>query len=275
MGEIESALLPEAPRLAVAFSGEGELVVMLHGVGGNRRNWYGQIAALAPHYRAVAWDARGYGDSEDYAGDFVFEEVSADLCRVLDYFGSSRAHLIGLSMGGNIALDFAIRWPERTASLVLANTDRGMQHIPSPERDDFVRLRAAPILTGVALKDLAGPIVDSLLGPQASSACRAEMIDSILRLHRESYLKAVMATVEFDMVGKLGEIAAPTLVIVGSEDRLTPVREAVGLSSEIAGSEIAIIDGAGHLSNLEKPEQFNQTVLAFLERVSAAGGIGP
>ncbi|ABQ70555.1 MULTISPECIES: alpha/beta fold hydrolase [Sphingomonadales] len=267
---VRSAVVAGTPRLAFSFAGEGELVVMLHGVGGNRRNWLSQIEALSPACLAVAWDARGYGDSDDYAGELSFGDVADDLLRLLDHFDRRRAHLVGLSMGGNIAMEFALRHPDRVASLVLADTDRGMQHIPASEREAFLALRREPILAGVALDELAVPIVASLLGEGAVPTARAEMIDSISRLHRDSYLKALKATVDFDVVGKLDRIGVPTLVIVGEEDRLTPVEEARAICAEIAGSELAVIPGAGHVSNVEQPERFSQALLRFLRSVGAA-----
>jgi pimeloyl-ACP methyl ester carboxylesterase len=99
------------PRLiAVDHIGSGSLVALMHGIGGNRSNWHDHLAEFGRYFHAVAWDARGYGDSDDYEGDLDFGDFADDLARLLDHFDASRAHLVGLSMGGVIALDFVGRW---------------------------------------------------------------------------------------------------------------------------------------------------------------------
>ena len=99
----------------------------MHGIGGNRTNWHDQLPAFGARYRAVAWDARGYGLSDDYDGPLSYDDFCGDILRVLDHFGARKAHLVGLSMGGFIAQDFYAHHPERVASLVLADTRPGYE----------------------------------------------------------------------------------------------------------------------------------------------------
>ena len=101
------ALIGPAPKIAVDYAGQGDLVVFLHGIGGNRRNWRAQLPVFAAAgFRAVAWDARGYGDSDDYDGPLDFYAFRDDLARVLDHFSAETANIVGLSMGGRIAASF-------------------------------------------------------------------------------------------------------------------------------------------------------------------------
>src|SRR5580658_7217231 len=93
-------LIGPAPRLAVDHQGQGELVLFMHGIGGNRTNWHDQLPACAARFHAVAWDARGYGLSDDYPGPLSYDDFCHDILRVLDHFGARKAHLVGLSMGG-------------------------------------------------------------------------------------------------------------------------------------------------------------------------------
>src|SRR5438876_8255925 len=115
MPEWKTEYVAGPPRIAFDHAGVGPLVVLMHGIGGNRSNWHDQLPELARSFHAVAWDARGYGDSDDYDGDLDFGDFARDLARLLDHFGAARAHLVGLSMGGVIALDFVTRWPARVA----------------------------------------------------------------------------------------------------------------------------------------------------------------
>ena len=97
--------------------GSGPLVLFLHGIGGNRHHWRQQLPVFATRFKAVAWDARGYGDSDDYEGAAAISMTSPpDVLRVLDHFKAQKAHLVGLSMGGRIARNFALRHPERVAT---------------------------------------------------------------------------------------------------------------------------------------------------------------
>ena len=116
-----------APRIAVDHMGEGALVVFLHGIGGNRTNWRDQLPVFADRFHAVAWDARGYGMSDDYDGPLDYNDFCNDLLRVLDHFEAHRAHLVGLSMGGSIIQDFYAQHAGRVASMVLADTRPGFE----------------------------------------------------------------------------------------------------------------------------------------------------
>ena len=119
MAQWKTELVPPAPRIAVDHMGEGKLVVFMHGIGGNRTNWHDQLPELGRHFRAASWDARGYGMSDDYEGPLDFHDFARDLNRVLDHFGARKAHLVGLSMGGLIAMDFNALFPERVATLTM------------------------------------------------------------------------------------------------------------------------------------------------------------
>src|ERR1700752_3709755 len=138
--------IPSSPRLAVEHAGAGPLVVFLHGIGSNRGKFYRQVEAVAAAgFHGAAWDARGYGESEDYEGELEFAEFSRDLVRVLDYFSAEAAHVVGVSMGGLIAQDFYRRHPRRVRSLVLAGTRNGYARTNAAE---FLKRREAPLLAG-------------------------------------------------------------------------------------------------------------------------------
>jgi 3-oxoadipate enol-lactonase len=254
-----------APRIAVEHAGSGEFVIMMHGIGGNRLNWTDQIAALSSRYHAAAWDARGYGDSDDYEGPLNFGDYADDLVRVLDHFGVRNAHVVGLSMGGRIAMDFAGRHGERLKSLVLCDTHKGFALMPEDRKAAFIASRKAPLMAGKEPKDIAEPVARSLVGPKASEEAFMRLVDSMSRLHKESYIKSIEASVRMDPRADLASITVPTLVVVGADDKLTPPDVARQIASEIPGAELAVIPDAGHLVNIEQPEAFNAVLLAFLD----------
>ena len=161
--------VPGAPGIAFDTAGEGPAVVFLHGIGGHRTNWRDQLPAFAAHgFRAVAWDARGYGLSDDYEGPLDFADFSHDLARLLDHIEVERAHLVGLSMGGRILQDFYPRYPDRVATLVLCATFPGFDASLTPEkRAEFIRIRKEPLVSGKEPKDIAPVVAKTLIGPRA------------------------------------------------------------------------------------------------------------
>jgi len=113
------------PGIAVDKQGAGPLLVLMHGIDGNRTNWHDQFVAFAQYFTVVSWDARGYGNSDDYDGPLNPIDFSHDLKRLLDHYGAQKAHIAGLSMGGMIAQDFYSLYPERVATLVRATPPTG------------------------------------------------------------------------------------------------------------------------------------------------------
>lgn len=262
---LATTLVPPFPRIAVEHGGAGPLVLFLHGVGGNRSNWRPQLAALASRFHVAAWDARGYGDSDDAPGGLSMADFSADVLRVLDRFGADRAHLVGLSMGGLIAQDFAHRHPDRVRSLVLADTGTGLRD----GQDDrwvepFLRARREPLLAGRTPAEIAPELARSLLSPAAPAEAVGQAVASLAAVRTRSYLAALEAVTRYRMVLDHARVAAPVLVLVGAEDSLTPPRVARDLAARIPGARLAVIEGAGHLSNVERPGAFGALLLEFL-----------
>lgn len=266
----KSELVAGTPRISVDVMGEGPLLVFLHGIGSNKLNWHLQLPAFAPHFTAVAWDARGYGASDDYDGDLDFSDFARDMARVLDHFGAEKAHLCGLSMGGRIAQDFYALYPERVATLVLCDTFAGDD--ASDERsgrsqsiEEFVESRIRPYLDGADPKERAPKSAGRLMTPGASEDARRRAIEASSMLHVESYIKTVRASASFSRVDNLANIAVPTLLVFGDVDPLTPPTVGEYMQERIAGSKLVIIENAGHMTNLEQPTAFNAAVLSFLQ----------
>jgi 3-oxoadipate enol-lactonase len=254
------------PHIAVDHMGAGELVIFLHGVGGNKRNWHDNLAAFGEHFHAAAWDARGYGESDDYDGDLDRLDFVHDLSRVLDFFGEERAHIIGLSMGGQIAMGFAEHYPDRLLTLTLCATVNGFPHLSEADRAEFVRRRKEPLVGGKEPKDIAVPVAKTLVGPKASPEAFDKLVDSISLLHKLSYIKTIESSVKSKAHTKLGEIRVPTHVMCGEEDRLSTPTIAREIAAMIPNAEVTIIPEAGHLINIERPAEFNSAALGFLFR---------
>lgn len=257
--------IPGKPGLAIDHMGSGPLVLFLHGIGGHRTNWRDQLPALAGEFRAAAWDARGYGDSDDYEGPLRFGDFADDVLRVLDHFGAEKAHFCGLSMGGRILQDLHARYPERVATLVLCDTTPGFDVSMTPEQKaEFVRLRAQPLRDGKGPRDMAAGVIKTLVGPNAPREAFERMVDSMALLHKESYIKTVEASLDFNRAAELADISVPTLLIFGEHDTLTPPEVGRRMQEAIPHAELVVVEDAGHLVNIEQPDVFNATIRAFL-----------
>ncbi len=266
MSEVGSLVrVGTAPTIAVRDAGEGAAVVFLHGVGGRRTDWAEQQRHFSQHYRTLAWDARGYGDSDDYAGAASIELFADDLARVLDTLGIIRAHLVGLSMGGYIAQAVASRHPDRIVSLTLADTSISLQHtLGAHGAAQFLAARREPLEHGTSLGVLARTIAPNLLAPGAGEDLIARVEMTFATLRGESYLKALGAVVGFRNRLDLLSVRVPTLVIVGEHDTLLPPTASRALADAIPGARYVELRGAGHLSNLEQPVAFNAALEDFL-----------
>ena len=256
-----------APEIAIDYAGSGPLIVFLHGIGGDRSTWRPQMEAFLDRCTVAAWDARGYGDSDDYDGPLRFADMADDLARVLDAFAVGCAHIVGTSMGGRISLEAYARHPDRFATLTLAGVHARFGSFSPEAQRDFVEQRRKPLMEdGLEPADLAPRVIGKLAGPNASAAARDAAIAAMSRLHKESYIKTVEATTSFDREAILGKIAVPTLVIGGEFDPLTPPALTRKVADAIPGSEYHPIYDVGHLGNLENPVEFNRLLDNFLSR---------
>jgi 3-oxoadipate enol-lactonase len=255
---------PGPVAIAYDIAGSGPLVVFLHGIGGNRSNWEGQVAYFAARFCAVAWDARGYGASEDPPQTLKFSDYGDDLGGLLDHLGVERAHLVGLSMGGMILQDFYGRYADRVATLALVDTSVGFGSVSEEVRRDFLARRLDPLERGLMPADIAPTMVEVLVAKSATAAARQRMRASIEALRVAPYKQALHAIISTDFRAILPHISVPTLVIVGDEDVVTPPPDAEFLTRNISGANLVKIPGAGHLTNIEQPQAFNAALEAFL-----------
>ncbi|MGN6144348.1 MAG: alpha/beta fold hydrolase [Mesorhizobium sp.] len=266
MNIIKTHAVPGKPRLSVDAAGAGELVIFLHGIGGNKSNWHDNLPEVSRHFLAAALDIRGYGESDDYEGPLTDQGLIDDIDRVIDFFGTSKAHLIGLSMGSEIAPIYAHARPDRVLSLTLCAAMTGSSAMTDKEKQDFLGSRKLPLLNGKEPKDIAGPVARSLIGKKATTDMLARLVDSMSRLHKQSYIKAIEWDIQVDNRGILPTIGVPTHIVAGSDDLLTPPEMGRQVSALVPGSTFSLVQDAGHLINIEKPREFNELAISLLKR---------
>lgn len=247
----------------------GDPLLLIQGLGADSRGWIMQRRALAGHFRCIAVDNRGAGRSDKPAGPYDLEVMADDALAALSAAGFESAHVMGASMGGILAQIIAAKHPHRVRSLVLACT--GCRHLPW-RRDllqewveiaehrgmrEFVRRNLRWLVGPRSLRRLWPAM--AILGPLAASASVAPFV---------SQVHAILDQ-DDDLRIALTEVDAPTLVIVGSQDILTPIGDSEELASLIPGAELAVVRGGAHLFMVEHAGEFNRAVLDFFARVAA------
>ena len=268
MYKYKTTFISNHPKISVKYCGKGELVIFLHGIGGNKNNWDQNLPEISKYYFCVACDNRGYGDSDDYKGPLKFNDILEDLKKVIFHFKKRNAHIVGLSMGGQIACLFYEKYPSLVKSLILCDTHFGLSNLNKIEIKNFINSRKVPLIQGKEPKEIAKSVAQSLIGNKLNKFALNKLIESISMLHKESYLKTIDSSFSTTHEHIFKTINVPSLIIVGELDRLTPVKMAKKIKSLIKDSELSIIPNAGHLSNIEEPKKFNEILFNFLKNVT-------
>ena len=272
--------MPRAPVNGIEVNyrekGEGYPVFLLHGYTGNLRNWALQVPVLSREYRMVSIDHRGHGDSDKpkLPDDYSLELMAEDAYGLLEHLSVEECYLVGHSMGGTIAQHLALAHPERVRALVLMDTwaevprGRGME-----ERARLLEIAEAQGMEAAFDEQLRlNPQADQL---NAYPGFLEVWRQQFLMTSREAYIYCAYAIGSTpSWRDRLNQIRVPTLVVCGENDE--PFLDAATqLHEGIRGSEMAIIPGAAHTPQIEKPAEFNHVLTGFLSRVHrgvAAGG---
>jgi 3-oxoadipate enol-lactonase len=275
MAAIRTRHIPGTPGLAVDEAGTGELVLFMHGIGGNRTNWTRQVQKFGEHFLAVAWDARGYNGSEDYDGELDFSDFARDILRVLKFYGRRKLHLVGLSLGGRIAQDFYALFPQHVATLTIVASFTGFQNFSEADRQKFLGSRLKPLVEeGKEPRDIAPIVARSLSSPNVTEEQYQRLVASMAALHKGSYIKALKATTLYNRTAELDKIAVPTLLVFGEADTLTTPAMGQEMHSRIKGSKLVVVPKSGHLVNLEQPDAFEAALGSFLFEHRGRAGMG-
>jgi len=243
-------------------AGQGPPLFLLHGLGSSHEMWLPIVSELSRSYRVIAADTRGHGASDKPQGQYSIRLFADDWLALMDALGVERAHLLGLSMGGAIAMRLAADAPQRVRSLILVDT----WAFPHPDFLAMLRQRLEK-LGGGALGGYAEVAIPQVFSPgfiQANPQAIADFRARIARAGPDSLRSAIQACMSHDMRGTLARIQTPTLVLVGSEDRLLPPFHSEYLRRAISKAALTVIGGSGHIPHLEAPARFLKAVREFL-----------
>lgn len=241
--------------------GAGDAVVLSHGGGGNHAVWYQQVPVLALKYRVITWDQRGFGRSTNVSQQSGPVSAVEDLKALLDHLGITSAHLVGQSMGGWAVMGFALRYPERVRSLVLADTVAGISTpLAAQAIDPGLRSSAPPdqlpITRHPGLSDALGTRdpAKAFLYRQIGGRTPAGMGE---KLRQTTY-----------DLNDVRRIRIPTLLVVGEQDQVFPPATIRSVAAEVRGAQVTVVPGAGHSPYFEAPDAWNEAVMKFLGSVT-------
>jgi pimeloyl-ACP methyl ester carboxylesterase len=253
------AIEANGERIHFVDEGDGPPVLFIHSLGTSAWLYRDQIAALKADYRCIAPDCRGHG-ATSYNGSFTIPDVAADHKAVLDHLGIESCHVVGLSMGGPIALSLNARWPNVVGSLVLA--------------DAFARLRdgaedrilaTQETVAYLSMQEFGNQYAGDRLMPTTPIERLDELAAEVAKCPPKAYVDTVRAVFTHDASGDLSKVRAPTLILIGDSDDATPMAESEFMHDRIGGAQIKVIPQAGHLSTIDNPDAFTAALGDFLE----------
>jgi len=252
-------------EMAYDVEGSGPTVLLLHGFPFNRSMWREQVELLRDRFRVITPDLRGMGETSGTDEPATMFEMADDVAALLDQLEIERVTVGGLSMGGYVAFAFYRRYPLRVRALILADTR------PQGDTDEARenRERQAVRATQEGMETIVEAMLPKLLAPATLSG-RESVVERVREMMLRTDPRGAAAALRGmalrpDQTYLLPRIIAPTLIMVGSEDQITPPTDARLMHREIRGSRLGIIEGAGHVSNLEEPAEFNQHLRSFLD----------
>lgn len=250
------------------IEGHGPWVVLCHALACDLHMWDDQVPSLRERFRVLRYDNRGHGVSDVPPAPYTFDQLARDVDGLFGVLGIERAHVVGISLGGMVAQEVALAYPQRVASLVLCDTtSRYPEGTDKLWEERIATVRAAG----------TGPLVEATLERWFTPPFRAARPDVMSRVEAmirntpaEGYIGCGAAVPTIDTTARLSAVRCPTLVVVGESDPGTPLAMAQTIQRRIPGAQLRVIKSASHLCNIEQAEAFNAVLLEFLTRNAAA-----
>ena len=259
----EDAVVVDGLRIAFRRAGDGPPLVLLHGIYGDSRYWLPQLEELSDRHTVVAWDAPGAGNSDDPPESYTFAEYADCLAGLLRALDLERPYVCALSYSGGIALELQRRHRDLPAGLILVGAYAGWAGSLPPDAVER-RLRRALAQADRGGEAAAREFVPELVAERADAQLVEDAIAMSASFHPAGLRVMARASAAAELRDLLPGVAVPTLVIHGSDDRRSPLSVSEALHAGIPGSRLAVVEGAGHMTNLEAPAEFNRLLREFL-----------
>lgn len=245
-----------------AGSAKQPTVICLHGIGGDCHSFAPQFNALSTEYRLIAWNMPGYGRSS-LLPTTRFDQLAAALLALLDQLQIRSATLVGHSIGGMIAQEFALRYPERVHALSLLATTSAFGSRDDSFKQRFLAARLEPLDAGKSMAELAAQFVPQLLGSNPSPEVYESALRSMQAIPETSYRAVLACLTTFDRYCDSRLLGMPVCLLAGEQDQIAPAATMRKMADKIPDAQFNLLAGVGHLVNLEAAAACNEILLRF------------
>ncbi len=240
--------------------GEGQPLVFIHGLGSSTRDWESQIPEFSKSFQVITLDLRGHGQSDKPAGPYTMQQFSDDLSGLLQALGVASAHIVGISLGGGIAFQFAIDHPTQVKTLTIVNSapTLGDPAQVKPEID-----RRVGIVQQMGMRAMGQALAPNLFPKPEHAVLRETFIERWAENDPRAYIEATRSMLDWNVVAQLGKIQCPTLVIAADQD-YSPVAVKEAYIKLMPNARLVVIPDAHHATPIERPAEFNAALAKFL-----------
>ncbi len=245
------------------LSGSGQPLVFIHGLGSSTHDWVNQVPEFSRAYHVLPYDLRGHGRSDKPDGPYHMSLFAADLAGLLDGLGLGAAHIVGISLGGAVAFQFALDDPALVKTLTIVNSGPSLGGTPEQARQEIER--RVGIVQQLGMRAMGQALAPALFPKPDQAALRETFVERWAENDPRAYIEATRSMLGWDVTDRLGAIACPTLIIAADQD-YTPVAAKEAYVRRIPHAELTVIPDAHHATPLELPGKFNAALMGFLSQ---------
>ncbi len=245
------------------LSGSGQPLVFIHGLGSSTHDWEYQVPEFSQAYHVLTFDLRGHGRSDKPDGPYQMSLFAADLAGLLAALGLGTAHIVGISLGGAVAFQFALDYPALVKTLTIVNSGPSLGGTPEQARQEIER--RVGIVQQLGMRAMGQALAPALFPKPDQAALRETFVERWAENDPRAYIEATRSMLGWDVTDRLGSIACPTLIIAADQD-YTPVAAKEAYVRRLPQAQLVVIPDAHHATPLELPDKFNAALMGFLGR---------
>lgn len=260
-----SILQTQDTKLYYEITGEGQALVFIHGLGSSTRDWEYQTSEFSKKYQVIALDLRGHGQSDKPAGPYTIPMFAADLADLLRALEVPSAHIVGISLGGAVAFQFALDHPAMVKTLTIINSAPTLGGTPEQAAQEIER--RVGIVQQYGMRAMGQSLSPALFPKPEHAALRDTFVERWAENDPTAYIAATRSMLNWDVTDRLGSIPSPTLIIAADQD-YSPVAGKEAYSKLLPEAQLAVIADAHHAAPLEQPQEFNKALAQFLAQHS-------
>jgi pimeloyl-ACP methyl ester carboxylesterase len=257
-----SKLQSNSISLYYEIQGEGQPLVFIHGLGSSTQDWEAQVPEFSKSYQVITFDLRGHGQSDKPAGPYQMAMFAADLASLLQSLGIESAHIVGISLGGAVAFQFAIDFPGMVKTLTIVNSapTMGEQEQAKAEVD-----RRVGIVQQLGMRAMGQALSANLFPRPEDATLRDRFVERWAANDPQAYIEATRSMLGWDVTNQLGSIQSPTLIMAADQD-YSPIAVKEAYIKLLPNAALAVIPDSRHATPLEDPQKFNAVLGQFLAK---------